>query len=52
MKKKIFNGETPYVAPELVCTEISVEQGFAASGFGDPGRAGEDLSSEGNVYGF
>ena len=31
MKKKIFNGETPYVAPELVCTEISVEQGFAAS---------------------
>ena len=32
MKKKSYNGATAYVSPELTCTDISVETGFAASG--------------------
>ena len=41
-----------YEAPTMISSEVSVENGFAASGFGDPGRAGDDLSSDGNIYDF
>ena len=51
MLKKVFEGGADaYVAPEIVSTEISVEKGFAGSGFGDPGAPGDDRSSYGYEY--
>lgn len=41
-----------YEAPEIRIAEISVEQGFAGSGFGERGYAGDNLSSEENYYEF
>ena len=41
-----------YVRPEIEVRTVSVEKGFAGSGFGDMGYAGDDLSSEGNEYDF
>lgn len=47
------SAEVPgYEAPTMISSEISVENGFAASEFGEPGYAGDDLSSYGNVYDF
>ena len=46
MVQKHLTGVSDYEAPRIDVAEISVEQGFAGSGFGEDGRAGDDLSAE------
>ena len=46
MVQKHLTGVSDYEAPRINVAEISVEQGFAGSGFGDGGHAGDDLSAE------
>lgn len=52
MRKNIGNDGAFYIAPAIESAEISVEQGFAGSGFGEENYAGDILSSEGNEYNF
>lgn len=54
MKQNVQQGKrsypTPYAAPELTVSSISVEQGFATSGFDFSGNGIQDFQDSGSEW--